>query len=107
MNLVVGGETRQEYYSLKSPYFHSQVSRNQYRIKDTAALVPQVDLLTPVGPIARSARLASVAIVAPIPPVAPVPPVAPAPQLMKPLFKSNKIAVKPIKPCVNRKLRFF
>ena len=106
MNLVVGGETRrkQENDSFKSPYFHSQVSRNHYRIKDTAALVPQVDLVTPVGHVARSAR---VAIVAPIPPVAPVAPVAPVPQLIKPLFKSNKIEVKPIKPRVNRKLRFF
>ncbi len=101
MNLVVGGETRQEYDSLKSPYFHSQVSRNQYRIKDTAAPVPQEDLVTPVDHVARSVRLASVAIVAPVAPVAPVP------QLIKPLFKSNKIAVKPIKPRVNRKLRFF
>ena len=116
MNLVVGGASRQENDSFKSSYYHSQVSRNQYRIKDTAALVPQVDLVTPVGHVARSARLASVAIVAPIspvapvapiPPVAPVAPVAPSPQLIKPLFKSNKIAVKPIKPRVNRKLRFF
>ena len=106
MNLVVRGETRrkQENDSFKSSYFHSQVSRNHYRIKDTAALVPQVDLVTPVGHVARSAR---VAIVAPIPPVAPVAPVAPVPQLIKPLFKSNKIEVKPIKPRVNRKLRFF